>query len=120
MSIAVCAVLTSGLIRWILPRMLPRVSATLLIACLLALSGIDLLEDLRSPANSDVRRSRAAQVPQLGQGQPLANDIIESAGRPRPAAFNLPNASAADADCEVVFRSFKPRRLHKLNRVFLI
>jgi hypothetical protein len=100
--------------------MLRRLSSILLVVCLIALSGIDLLEDLRFPGQGDVYRYPAAQLPQLGQGQTLANDIFESAGRLRPAAVNLLKTSSADADCNVELVSFNPRRLHKLNRVFLI
>ncbi|MDH3442707.1 MAG: hypothetical protein OEN50_02185 [Deltaproteobacteria bacterium] len=115
-----CAILTIRLFRSIFPPMLRRVSSILLTVCLIALSGIDLLEDLRAPGYSGVFRSPAAQLPQFVQGQALANDIIESAGRPRPPVINLLKASPADADCDNALLSFKPRPLHKLNRVYLI
>ena len=100
--------------------MVRRLSTILLVVCLIALSGIDLLEDLRAPGKGDVYRCPAAHLPQLGQGQTLANDIMESAGRLRPAAVNLLKTSPADADCDIELVSVNPRRLHKLNRVFLI
>ena len=112
--------MTNAFFRLILPRMLRRVSSILLVVCLIALSGIDLLEDLRAPGNGDVYRDPAAPLPQLGQGQILANDIFESAGRLRPSAINLLIASPAHADCDNGSVSFSSRRLHKLNRVFLI
>lgn len=115
-----CAILTTGFFGSILPPMLHRLSSMLLVACLIGLSGIDLLDDLRRPAYSHALRSPAAQMPQFGQSQNLANDIIESAGRPRPLFTSLLDASRASADRDRVLLSAKRRPLHKLNHVYLI
>ncbi len=115
-----CAILTTGFFGSIVPPMLHRLSSMLLVACLIGLSGIDLLADLRRPAYNDALRSPAAQLPQFGQSQNLANDIIESAGRPRSIFTSLLDVSRAKADRDRVLFFAKRRPLHKLNRVYLI
>ena len=100
--------------------MLRRLASLLLVAGLIVLSGIDLWEDLRTPDNGSVFHSPAKRLPQLGQGQTLANDIVESAGRPRPAAADSTKGSPVGVKRDHASLSFKPRQLHKLKRVFLI
>jgi len=100
--------------------MLRRVSTFLVVVCLLLLSGIDLVEDLRTPRARGAFWFPATQLPPCGQGQNLANDIFESARRPRTPILNPLMASAADTERDGALFAIKPRRLHKLNHVYLI
>ena len=101
--------------------MFRRLVAALLIIGWISLSGFDVIEDLdEAPGQIQISATPDAGLgPKRAMGA-LANNIIESAGRTKPASF-----APVDFGC-VVFRLApitefrKHSQLHKLFRVFLI
>jgi hypothetical protein len=96
--------------------------ATLLVCGWIILSGFDLLEDLHSADQTSVTKPSPERTsPSVAGGfGTLANNIVETALRPKRLYTVLFSSSyvapALDAICEVR-TSF---RLHKLYQVFLI
>ncbi|HXG49915.1 MAG TPA: hypothetical protein VNN77_00730 [candidate division Zixibacteria bacterium] len=100
--------------------MLRSVLAILLIAGWIVLSGIDLIEDLAFPAGPSVHRSAARIATGLSKGGALANNLVESADRPRAPLTTVAIRGTAVLLAPAPVALLRNLKLHKLNRVFLI
>lgn len=98
--------------------------ASILIICWVALSGLDLLEDLNHLGEHQTVAGSSSSDhvgPKRGGWGTLANNIVESAHRTGGDIIALLVLADSDGGCESFafdFRGYFPR--HKLYRVFLI
>jgi hypothetical protein len=100
--------------------MLRKFLAAVLVLSWIGLSGFDVLEDLKPPAQLEVHSPADGHLPALGETFPLVNNIVESADHSRlrhSALLERPAVQICGLSLAIVPKSFS---LHKLHRVFLI
>lgn len=114
--------LTMRVISRIILSMPRKTLATLLVCGWIILSGFDLLEDLHSSDQTSVKKgSQERTSPSMAGGLgTLANNIVETALRPKRLYTVLFSSSNVALALDATFEVRTSFRLHKLYRVFLI
>ena len=114
--------LTINVIGSMILAMSRKILATLLVCGWIILSGFDLLEDLHSSDQTIVRKgSQERTSPSMAGGLgTIANNIVESALRPKRLYTVLFSSSNVALALDATFEVRTSFRLHKLYRVFLI
>jgi hypothetical protein len=100
--------------------MLRTTLAVLLVLLWVFLPGVDVLEDLDLPSETEVHSSTDVPLPGFGQIGKLVNNIDESAdySRLRGSSFLQQAAVQLSFAAPTVFQ--KSSKLHKLHHIFLI